>query len=99
GVSGELIPAGETARLADTLTKLAYSHKKRTYYGTAGRKAVSNDRTWDMAVYRYHQAYLSLMQKLSEPGQIRGGGQRFTAPPRPTHRGSQTATQVGPSTR
>lgn len=71
GVSGELIPAGETARLADTLTKLAYSHKKRTYYGTAGRKAVSNDRTWDMAVYRYHQAYLSLIQKLSEPGQIR----------------------------
>ena len=71
GVSGELIPAGETARLADTLTKLAYSHKKRTYYGTAGRKAVSNGRTWDMAVYRYHQAYLGLIQKLSEPGHIR----------------------------
>lgn len=70
GVSGELIPAGETARLADTLTKLAYSREKRTYYGTAGRNAVSNDRTWSIAVYRYHQAYRGLLQKLSEPGQI-----------------------------
>ena len=70
GVSGELIPAGETARLADTLTQLAYSREKRTYYGIAGRNAVSSDRTWDMAVYRYHQAYRGLIQKLSEPGQI-----------------------------
>lgn len=70
-VSGELIPAGESARLADALTKLAYSHEKRTYYGSAGQDAVSNDRTWDVAVYRYNQAYRGLIRKLSEPGQNR----------------------------
>ncbi|MGW5878481.1 glycosyltransferase family 4 protein [Nocardiopsis terrae] len=70
GVTGELIPAGESARLADVLTKLAYSHEKRTSYGRAGQKRVGANRTWTEAVYRYNQAYRVLIGKVSDPGQI-----------------------------
>ncbi|MFE1169493.1 glycosyltransferase family 4 protein [Nocardiopsis sp. NPDC058789] len=70
GVSGELIPAGESARLADVLTNLAYSHPKRTSYGQAGQKRVGANRTWTEAAYRYSQAYRVLIRKMSEPGQI-----------------------------
>ena len=69
GVTGELIPAGESARLADVLTNLAYSHEKRAAYGLAGRSLVGADRTWAEAAYRYSQAYRVLIQELSEPGQ------------------------------
>ena len=69
GVTGELIPAGESARLADVLTKLAYSHQKRMSYGQAGQSRVGADRTWAEAVYRYNQAYRVLIRKMSEPGQ------------------------------
>ncbi|MEV2274146.1 glycosyltransferase family 4 protein [Nocardiopsis sp. NPDC049922] len=70
GVTGELIPAGESAGLAEVLTKLAYSHEKRISYGLAGRNRVGTDRTWAEAAYRYNQAYRALIRKLSEPGQI-----------------------------
>lgn len=69
GVSGELIPAGESARLADVLTNLAYSHQKRTSYGQAGQERVGANRTWTEAAYRYSQAYRVLIRKMSEPGQ------------------------------
>ena len=69
GVTGELIPAGESARLADVLTKLAYSHEKRTSYGRAGQERVGANRTWTQAVYRYNQAYRVLIRKMSGPGQ------------------------------
>ncbi len=69
GVSGELIPAGESACLADVLTKLAYSHEKRTSYGRAGQERVGAKRTWTQAVYRYNQAYRVLIRKMSGPGQ------------------------------
>ncbi|WP_262391386.1 glycosyltransferase family 4 protein [Nocardiopsis sp. CNR-923] len=70
GVTGELIPAGESAGLAEVLTKLAYSHEKRISYGISGRNRVGADRTWSEAAYRYNQAYRALIRKLSEPGQI-----------------------------
>ncbi|WP_232831927.1 glycosyltransferase family 4 protein [Nocardiopsis sp. FIRDI 009] len=70
GVTGELIPAGESAGLADVLTELAYSREKRMSYGLAGRKRISADRTWAEAAYRYNQAYRALIRKMSEPGQI-----------------------------
>ncbi len=69
GVTGELIPAGESARLADAINKLAYSRKKRTSYGRAGQDRVGADRTWAEAVYRYDQAYRVLILKMSESGQ------------------------------
>ncbi|WP_026118940.1 glycosyltransferase family 4 protein [Nocardiopsis ganjiahuensis] len=69
GVTGELIPAGESARLADVLTKLAYSREKRTSYGQAGQERVGANRTWTEAVYRYNQAYRVLIRKMSGPGQ------------------------------
>ncbi|MEU3016243.1 glycosyltransferase family 4 protein [Nocardiopsis sp. NPDC007018] len=69
GVSGELIPAGESARLADVLTNLAYSHQKRTTYGRAGQERVGANRTWTEAAYRYNQAYRVLLRKMSGPGQ------------------------------
>ena len=69
GVTGELIPAGESARLADVLTKLAYSHETRTSYGQAGQERVGANRTWTGAAYRYNQAYRVLIRKMSEPGQ------------------------------
>jgi glycosyltransferase involved in cell wall biosynthesis len=69
GVTGELIPAGESAGLADVLTNLAYSHQKRTSYGRAGQERVGANRTWTEAVYRYSQAYRVLIRKMSEPGQ------------------------------
>ncbi len=68
GVTGELIPAGESASLADVLTKLAYSREKRASYGSAGRGLVA-DRTWTEAAYRYNQAYRVLIRKMTEPGQ------------------------------
>ncbi|MDE3721124.1 glycosyltransferase family 4 protein [Nocardiopsis sp. N85] len=70
GVTGELIPPGESAGLADALTKLAYSHEKREAYGLAGRSLVGKDRTWTGAVYRYDHAYRALIRKMSEPGHI-----------------------------
>ncbi|MFD6953558.1 glycosyltransferase family 4 protein [Nocardiopsis sp. NPDC060348] len=69
GVTGELIPAGESACLADVLTKLAYSREKRASYGRAGRSLVGADRTWTEAAYRYNQAYRVLIRKMTEPGQ------------------------------
>ncbi len=69
GVTGELIPAGESAGLADALTKLAYSRERRISYGRAGRSKVGADRTWTEAAYRYNQAYRVLLRKLSGPGQ------------------------------
>ncbi|MCK9870711.1 glycosyltransferase family 4 protein [Nocardiopsis dassonvillei] len=68
GVTGELIPAGESATLADVLTKLAYSREKRISYGGAGRDLVS-DRTWAEAAYRYNQAYRVQIREMTEPGQ------------------------------
>ncbi|MFE1391648.1 glycosyltransferase family 4 protein [Nocardiopsis alba] len=70
GVTGELIPAGESARLADVITKLAYSRQKRTSYGRAGQDRVGAKRTWTEAAYRYNQAYRVLIRKMSGPGQI-----------------------------
>ena len=69
GVTGELIPAGDSARLADVVNNLAYSRRKRTSYGRAGQERVGADRTWAQAVYRYNQAYRVLIGKMSEPGQ------------------------------
>lgn len=69
-VTGELIPSGESAILADVLTNLAYSREKRVSYGHAGRSLVSDDRTWSQAAYRYNHAYRSQIQKMTEPGQI-----------------------------
>ncbi len=69
GVTGELIPSGESATLADVLTKLAYSREKRISYGHAGRSLVGADRTWTEAAYRYNQAYRVQIQKMTEPGQ------------------------------
>lgn len=69
GVTGELIPAGDSARLADVVTTLVYSQRKRTSYGRAGQERVGADRTWAQAVYRYNQAYRVLIGKMSEPGQ------------------------------
>lgn len=69
GVTGELIPAGESASLADVLTKLAYSHEKRASYGSAGRSLVGAHRTWAKAAYRYNQAYRVLIQEMTESGQ------------------------------
>jgi glycosyltransferase involved in cell wall biosynthesis len=68
GVTGELIPAGESATLADVLTKLAYSREKRISYGSAGRDLVG-DRTWAEAAYRYNQAYRVQIREMTEPGQ------------------------------
>ena len=69
GVTGELIPAGDSARLADVVANLAYSRRKRNSYGRAGQKRVGVDRTWTQAVYRYNQAYRVLIEEMSEPGQ------------------------------
>mgnify|MGYP001942909212 FL=1 len=69
GVTGELIPAGESASLADVLTKLAYSNEKRASYGSAGRSLVGAHRTWAKAAYRYNQAYRVLIQEMTESGQ------------------------------
>ncbi|MBB6118850.1 glycosyltransferase family 4 protein [Nocardiopsis algeriensis] len=70
GVTGELIPPGKSALLADVLTKLAYSREMRESYGLAGRGRVGAERTWTEASYRYDQAYRSLVRQVSEPGQI-----------------------------
>ncbi|MFL1381183.1 glycosyltransferase family 4 protein [Nocardiopsis protaetiae] len=70
GVTGELIPPGESAGLADVLTKLAYSRERREAYGLAGRSLIGAHRTWTGAVYRYNHAYRALIRKMSEPGQI-----------------------------
>ncbi|SHI99994.1 Glycosyltransferase involved in cell wall bisynthesis [Nocardiopsis flavescens] len=70
GVTGELIPPGESAGLADVLTKLAYSRERREAYGLAGRSLIGANRTWTGAVYRYDHAYRALIRKMSEPGQI-----------------------------
>lgn len=70
GVTGELIPPGESAGLADVLTKLAYSRERREAYGLAGRSLIGANRTWTGAVYRYNHAYRALIRRMSEPGQI-----------------------------
>lgn len=70
GVTGELIPAGQSVCLADVLSKLSYSHKTRTSYGCAGRSVVEEERTWAGAAYRYDVAYRGLIRKLSGPGHI-----------------------------
>ncbi|WP_307851162.1 glycosyltransferase family 4 protein [Nocardiopsis sp. MG754419] len=69
GVTGELIPSGDSARLADVIINLAYSRRKRTSYGRAGQERVGTDRTWAEAAYRYDHAYRVLMRKMSGPGQ------------------------------
>ncbi|GHD18663.1 glycosyltransferase WbuB [Nocardiopsis kunsanensis] len=70
GVTGELIPAGQSVCLADVLSNLSYSHKTRTSYGCAGRSVVEEERTWAGAAYRYDVAYRGLIQKMSGPGHI-----------------------------
>src|SRR5699024_10623547 len=70
GVTGELIPAGQSVCLADVLSNLSYSHKTRTSYGCAGRSVVEEERTWAGAAYRYDGAYRGLIQKMSGPGHI-----------------------------
>lgn len=70
GVTGELIPAGQPACLADVLSKLSYSRKTRISYGCVSRSRVEEERTWAGAAYRYDRAYRGLIQKMSGPGHI-----------------------------
>ncbi|MDA8369724.1 MAG: glycosyltransferase family 4 protein [Nocardiopsaceae bacterium] len=60
GVTGELVPPGDPAALADRLEKLAAAPDTRRAYGRAGHEHVGRDRTWTAAAHRYLDAYGAL---------------------------------------
>ncbi|WP_285761162.1 glycosyltransferase family 4 protein [Nocardiopsis ansamitocini] len=68
GVTGELIPAGDSETLSNCLERLFYSPDVREAYGLAARESVGAHRTWRAAAYIYIDVYTTVNRGLSEPG-------------------------------